>query len=127
MGERPESWEFELSTDYSLTMKKVALEKGVAYLPLHEQMVAHLKENPGNSISLEQEPVYVLRKTILYNLFKKDRDEIGRKAGFSLHTDLLHLNTRGAQMVADLIAEFIIDRDFVSGRNRIRERGIVRE
>jgi hypothetical protein len=48
-----------------------------------------------------------MKGIIKHYFLGQDWDEIARASGFSLHVDYLHLNTAGAQMVADLIIEYL--------------------
>jgi hypothetical protein len=43
-----------------------------------------------------------------YFLLRRDFDTISARRGLQLTTDTIHLNSRGASMVAELIEEFVI-------------------
>ncbi|MFW9789349.1 MAG: SGNH/GDSL hydrolase family protein [Candidatus Thorarchaeota archaeon] len=108
IGENPSNLVFEKSTEYSKVVRDVATEYDVTYLPLHENMVDYLRENELTA-AYPYEGYYVgIIKTIMsHYLLRRSWDDIAKRSGFSLHVDYLHLNTHGAQMVADLIFEFI--------------------
>ena len=124
IGEIPENREFKISTEYSEIVKDVAQQTGVAYLPLHERMTAYLKKNPGKpTYPYEKEGIHIIKKMIQHRIFRKGRDEIGRAAGFKLHIDYLHLNSLGAEMIADMIEAFIKEnenttKELKTGKNR---------
>jgi lysophospholipase L1-like esterase len=99
---------FTRSSEYSKVVQEVSNEKAVIYLPLHELMVERLQ-----SSSIEATYPYkryflgILKGIIMHYLLRKRWDDIASASGFSLHVDYLHLNTAGAQLVADMIAKFI--------------------
>jgi len=108
IGEIPGHPAFKLSLDYGKVVREVAMETGVAYLPLQEQMVAYLESNPGSP----KYPYQRSRLPMIFSLFKhyllgRSWDSIAEQAGFRLHSDYLHLNSTGARMVADMILQFI--------------------
>jgi len=108
IGEVPDHTAFKLSLDYGRTVKEIALKTGVTYLPLQEQMMAYLKENPGSpKYPIERGRVQMLLSIFKHYLFGRSWDSIAENSGFRLHTDYLHLNSISARMVADLIIEFI--------------------
>ncbi|MBP7586229.1 MAG: hypothetical protein KBA61_19455, partial [Spirochaetes bacterium] len=51
-------------------------------------------------------------------LLGKSFDDISRDNGFSVLTDLLHLNSTGAETAADLVADFVLG----SGKQMQRRR-----
>jgi lysophospholipase L1-like esterase len=108
IGEDSNHLVFTKSSEYSEIVHDVAKDLDVAYLPLHEKMVEHLRVNEMNA-TYPYEGYYVgIFKVIMsHYLLRKSWDDIARDSGFSLHVDYLHLNTAGAQMIADLISDFI--------------------
>ena len=89
-------------------MHEVAEEMGIAYLPLHERMVECLHENPLTAkYPYEKSLMGIFKGIINHYLLRKSWDDIAHGSGFSLHVDYLHLNTEGAQLIVDLISEFI--------------------
>ncbi|MFW9992585.1 MAG: SGNH/GDSL hydrolase family protein [Candidatus Odinarchaeota archaeon] len=108
IGEEPGNRVFIQSTEYSAIVKEVAERTGCSYIPLHEKMVAYLNENPSKpKYPYEKGRTEMIKTIVRYYLFRKNWDAIAMKSGFELHIDYLHLNSRGASMVADLIEEFI--------------------
>ncbi|TFG27327.1 SGNH/GDSL hydrolase family protein [Candidatus Thorarchaeota archaeon] len=108
IGEALDHPAFRISSDYIKTIQEVANVTDVAYLPLHERMLAYLREHKG-------EPKYPFERTKIgmtiacfkRYILRKDWDTIGREVGFQLHIDYLHLNTKAASIVAEIIEEFV--------------------
>lgn len=110
IGEKPDDPAFLLSQSYGMTVKEIAMETDATYLPLQEQMVAYLRENPGApKYPFEKRNVQMYKAIAKRHLLRKSWDTIAEDTGFKLHTDYLHLNSAGAKLVADLILRFIED------------------
>jgi lysophospholipase L1-like esterase len=95
------------AAEYSAVVREVAADQGVAYLPLNERMTAYLEKQgrtPGTHYRAEGR----LAQTAAMQHFLLGRrlDAISRSRGLQLTTDTVHLNGRGAAMVADLIEAF---------------------
>ncbi len=109
IGEEPGSAAYRRAAEYSRIIREVAASQKVDYLPLNETMARRL-EARGVTPELRYEggtemPMYRVLAT--HFLLRKSFDEISEGYGFLFLTDLLHLNTRGASTVADLIEEYI--------------------
>lgn len=108
IGEDQDHFAFKISADYINPIIEVANQTGVTYLPFHEMILKYLEKHPGN-------PTYPIRKfkrkmfsaCFKHYILGKDWDSIGQASGFQLHIDYLHLNTKGASMLSNLIEEFI--------------------
>ncbi len=99
---------FIKSSEFSNIVYDIAKETNVAYLPLHEKMIDFLRDTPGTpTYPYEKYYIGIFKALMSRYLLRKDWDDIARNSGFSLHVDYIHLNTVGAQMIADLICEFI--------------------
>jgi lysophospholipase L1-like esterase len=108
IGEDPNHPAFIRSSEYSRIVSQVAKEMNVAYLPLHERMVERLQESSVNATyPYEKYFMGILTGIIKHYALRRSWDDIARSSGFSFHVDYLHLNTGGAQMIADLIGKFI--------------------
>jgi lysophospholipase L1-like esterase len=108
IGEDTNDPAFVRSSDYSLIVKEVAEETDSTYLPLHEEMIEYLHKTHGSAkYPYEKYKIGIIKGIISRYLFRRSWDDIARGSGFTLHVDYLHLNTAGAQMVADLISDFI--------------------
>lgn len=109
IGEEPGSDAYRRATEYSRIIRDVAAEQKVDYLPLNETMSRGI-EGRGVVPELRYEgysemPLYLVLAQ--HYLLRKSFDEISEGYRFLYLTDLLHLNTRGATAVADLIEEYI--------------------
>lgn len=108
IGEDPMHDVFRLSLEYGNTVREVASEMNVTYLPLQERMVTYLRDTPGSpKHPFKRNRIRMLLTIYQYYLLKKSWDQIAEESGFQLHTDYLHLNSLSARMIADLILDFI--------------------
>ena len=109
LGEDPAHRAFELTAAYSRIIQDVAHETGNAYLPVHERMCAYLDCHGGSarrSFDAYRDGMGLavkMRRFLLHQSF----DTISQRNGFALLTDFFHLNSTGATIVADAVAEFI--------------------
>jgi lysophospholipase L1-like esterase len=92
--------------EYSAILKDIASAHEVSYLPVYERMNELIVASPGRAFtSFDFLPFYcdVLRQFVLH----LGHDEIGRRNGWRLHRDGIHLNSRSGKILADLVQEFI--------------------
>lgn len=111
IGEEPGNDAYERATEYSREVKTVARARGVTYLPLHEKMTATVSTvitPPIVSYNGTTEPA-MYKALAWHYLLGKSFDEIAEINGFIYLTDLLHLNSRGAGVVADMVEDFLTD------------------
>lgn len=106
LTEDPSSRPFQETIAFSEIIKDIAQKYSLSYLPVNETMRAYLSEHPS-SPSCDLIPSNV-EKIYLKELFlRKSFDEISHEYGFELLVDNIHLNSKGAKIVADLIVDFI--------------------
>lgn len=109
-GEEPDNEAFRRAAEYSRVIKEVALSQNVEYIPLNEEMTRLLlarDQKPLLSYRGDTEfPLYVA--LFRHYVLRKSFDEIAEGNGFLFLTDLLHLNTRGASKVAELVEKLIL-------------------
>jgi lysophospholipase L1-like esterase len=92
--------------EYSAIIKSIAQEEDVSYLAAYEAVLAQIAAKPGQAFtSFRFFPLF--RDAMRALVLRKSPDEIAQINGWNLHTDGVHLNSRGAMIVADLIQEFI--------------------
>lgn len=93
--------------EYVEVVKRVARKHQVDYLPLYEKHVAFLEQKPP--IRKQYHPKHKLIELAMFRryILGKTWDEIARIHGFHTVTDFIHLNSIGAQMIADLICQWI--------------------
>jgi lysophospholipase L1-like esterase len=108
LGENPEALPFEQSCLYSGTIKDLAKQHNIRYLPLNEEMVAFIKENPNQSRLPFENIVKNMIKIIFIHYFGRNWNKISKRRGLNLLIDNVHLNSTGAAMVANLIEEFLV-------------------
>ena len=107
IGENFDHPVFDLSLEFTRTIKDVASELSITYLPLSERMVEYLKEHPSSEkYPYKEDLKMMLRAIFAHYLFGRSWEKIARKNGCHLHIDHLHLSETGATMVADLIENF---------------------
>jgi lysophospholipase L1-like esterase len=93
---------------YNAVIQKVASQEKVSYLSVYDQQVQYLLRSPRTSAPEYNGNYKQIAKSVVDHLvFRKSLDEIARKNGYLLHTDGIHLNTRGGMMMADQVEEFL--------------------
>ena len=98
---------------YNDVIRRVARKENLAYLPLHERIVAYLHEHEGERAELPPRLEYGdgLHNTgnaLALHATGLSWDEVSRRNGLLVTTDCLHLNSVGAAMIADLIEAWLI-------------------
>jgi lysophospholipase L1-like esterase len=108
LGEQLGSESVRRSAQYSAVVKEIAETRSSAYLPLNEQQTMHLKAiGFTRGIQLQDSLAQPVSAVAQHFLLRRSFDDISRRRDLELTTDLIHQNTRGATMIADLIGEFI--------------------
>jgi lysophospholipase L1-like esterase len=108
VGEVLESEPVRKAREFSNVVREVAGEQGVSYLPLHERMVAFLGAHPAVPKTLFRPGRFLsLTAAAQHLILRRSFDAISRSRGLQLTTDTIHLNTRGASMIAELIAGWL--------------------
>ncbi|MEV8637556.1 GDSL-type esterase/lipase family protein [Streptosporangium sp. NPDC051023] len=108
LGEELGSESVLRSARYSAVVKRIAETHGVTYLPLNERQTAHLKEGghrPG--IRFQDGRPLSARAAMQHFMLGRSFDAISRSRGLELTTDMIHQNTRGATMIAELVGDFL--------------------
>lgn len=101
---------------YNEAVRRVADEEGIDYLPLHERMVAYLREHEEEWAQLPprlayRDGLHNVGNAIALHTSGLSWDEVSRRNGLLLTTDCLHLNSTGAGMIADLIEGWLVGED----------------
>ncbi|UUZ87167.1 GDSL-type esterase/lipase family protein [Paenibacillus sp. P26] len=95
--------------EYSAIISGVAQAHGVAYLPLNERMKAYLEsQNKPSGYPYRPGLYQSSTASMQHFMLSRDLDSISARRGLQLTIDNIHLNRRGAGMVADLIESFIL-------------------
>ena len=96
------------AVEYSRIVREVADQTGTGYLPLNETLMERLRENPSSPRLPYERWRYVVYKALFQKkIFRMSLDSISRANGFHYLVDYVHLNGRGARVVADLVREFL--------------------
>ncbi len=100
---------YKRAIEYSAVVRQIAMEENLTYLPLNEQMVDVIAKKPviKESDYKGGDRMGLYTAIISYYLLGRDWDEIADDNGFLFLTDSIHLNGRGAKIVADLISLFL--------------------
>ena len=109
MGEEPGSAAYVRAAEYSRIIREVAAAHGVDYLPLNETMTRQIEARgvtPEVLYRGDPEPT-MYRVLARHYLLRQSYDDISDSYRFLFLTDLLHLNTRGASTVADLVGGYV--------------------
>ena len=92
------------ASEYSKFIQQTAENQALTYIPIHETHLAYLQKNPPRKQHSFEATRRILVLTIgAYEMLGISFDTMSRFWGFQLLTDNLHLNTRAAQIVADLV------------------------
>ncbi|NHJ04633.1 MAG: SGNH/GDSL hydrolase family protein [Candidatus Heimdallarchaeota archaeon] len=91
---------------YSDEIKRKTKEFNINYLPVFEKSIEFLEKNPSRA-KYSFEHRLIEYAFIKHRIFRYKLDKISEQYGFSITTDHVHLNSKGAKIVANLIIEFI--------------------
>lgn len=93
---------------YSAFVRQLAETENLTYLPVRERMVDWLRQHP-KPLKYSYDAHYpMMTRGILKNqLLGRSWDQVCADIGQDLTYDQLHLNTRGAGMIAELVTGFI--------------------
>ena len=119
IGEDPEHEGFKKVFLYNEVVRRIAEEEKLPYLPLHERMVAYLREHEADRAQLPPRLEY---RDGLINIGNATAlhatglswDEVSRRNGLLLTTDCLHLNSVAAGMIADSIEPWLLQESKLS-------------
>jgi lysophospholipase L1-like esterase len=98
---------------YNEAVQRVAQDEKIDYLPLHERMIAYLRDHEEERAQLPPRLAYRDGLTNIGNALALHAsglswDEVSHRNGLLLTTDCLHLNSVGAGMIADLIEAWLV-------------------
>ncbi|MFX1369036.1 MAG: SGNH/GDSL hydrolase family protein [Promethearchaeota archaeon] len=110
LGEDLDSYAVALSSQFSETIREIALQTNTAYLPLHEKMLKFIRNNPSRPKKpIETSFWWIFASLYWHYLFRGSWNSISAQRGFRLLNDHIHLNDDAAMMVADMIRDFILE------------------
>ncbi len=107
-GEHLESRSNQQARPYVAFLKETSASQGVAYLPVYERMADYLKSTGQHEGTSHHSRIFMTaRLTVRHILLKESYVSISRRNGFVLLTDGVHLNEKGAALVADVMEEYL--------------------
>ncbi len=108
VGEHLESRSNQQARPYVAFLKETAARQGLAYLPVYERMADYLTSTGQHAGTPHHSRIFMMaRLTVQHILFKESYISISRRNGFILLTDGIHLNEKGASLVADVMQEYL--------------------
>ncbi|MFN8374197.1 MAG: GDSL-type esterase/lipase family protein [Anaerolineae bacterium] len=106
LGEDLDSAMNQRVMQYCAAIHDIAITHGVTYLPLHEELLALLDGHVARSTFTGAMMPILSAGTQRY-LLGTSWNDIAAGQGLRLLTDYIHLNDRGAAVIAQLVAEFL--------------------
>lgn len=91
---------------FNQTIKALADDLSIDYLPIYESMEQFLRtrqQHPGQTFEEAKAAKLILNSLWNYNIRGRKWDDISAKSGLLLQTDTIHFNRRGAELIADVI------------------------
>ncbi len=102
LGENPAGEMNRRVDEYNLALRAVCAERDVPCLPLHDDLVALLPED-RTPPEYASDRKLIVSSTASHILLRRSWNDVSRRNGFTVLTDNIHLNDRGATVVADLL------------------------
>ncbi|GAB4484611.1 MAG: hypothetical protein OHK0045_00560 [Raineya sp.] len=94
--------------EFVAVVKKVAHQKQVAYLPMYETHLAYLEASNKTARKKYKENHKLIESAMLQHyIFGKTWDQVSKSHGFQTLTDFLHLNSWGANTLANLVGNWV--------------------
>jgi lysophospholipase L1-like esterase len=92
--------------EYSKIVADIARLAGCRYLPVYEAVNADLLNSPGQALTaFDFLPFY--RDAFCTVILGQSPDDVARSNGWRLHSDGIHLNSKGGMIAADLVQRFL--------------------
>lgn len=110
LGEDLDSRPNEAIRMFNRALKALADELQVTYLPVYETMEQVLRAHqhvPGQAFDEARAGELMLPAIWQHNIRGRSWDEVSARNNLVLMTDLIHFNSRGAAIIADLIAGWL--------------------
>jgi acyl-CoA thioesterase I len=108
LGEDLEATSNQQVRTYNRAILATVEETGVGYLPVYEAMEHYLSQWQPVRGKPYTGPGLIHDSMWDHFVLRKDWDTIGAANGFLLHTDGIHLNQRGAGIIAGLLENWLI-------------------
>lgn len=99
---------FKRSIECSENIKNTASEFGLTYLALNEKQQKFYEGNETKTrVVFSDKNSFSVNIVLKHYLLCRKWDKLSKKYGLQLTTDLVHLNSKGAKMISDLIESFL--------------------
>lgn len=110
IGEDLDSTANRRARDYSAALRAIAAQEGAAYLPVHERQEEALRaEGVSHGGEYTRSALRSVELVLCHNILGESYDSISRRRGFHLVTDGIHMNSRGAEIIAAEIEKFLLE------------------
>ena len=100
---------FERCQEFSRKIKQIADNHGIAYFPLNEQMTEKIIESPQSQRKWTLKYFFMTMVFATLYYFVYNWNFVGKWYGLRYHSDNLHLNNRGIEMVLTHLKPFILN------------------
>jgi len=95
---------------YSAALCEVAAQVGAAYLPVHERFEeVLLAEGVSHGGEYARSVLRSAELEFCHNILGESYDTIARRRGFHLVTDGIHMNSRGAEIIAAEFEKYLLE------------------
>lgn len=106
IGEDPDDLAFKSSIQMSSFIERVAREEQVHYLPVNEAFREELKLNKKEKPRKYNTSMGLMILSGILHYFGLSWNKISKRFGFELMTDAVHINDKGASLIANLILDY---------------------
>ena len=108
ISEDTDSPAFKAAINYSHDIFEVASEMNVTYLPLNEKQLNYFQTHrPKQDKPVVRTPFAYFLPSFKHYILRKSWEEISEEAGLSLTIDTVHQNKIAAEMIEQLIIDFL--------------------
>ena len=108
LGEDLSSLPNERLRAYSALLLQIALQERVTYLPVHEKQEEYLRRMDRDAGRPHDATSMIMWTSILrHYILRQSLEAIAQQNRFTLTTEGLHLNVRGAAIVVDTIEAYL--------------------
>jgi lysophospholipase L1-like esterase len=117
LGEHLESVPNQRLRAYNAVIHEIAARDGLDYLPVYERMADYLKSTGQHAGRPHHSRLFMTAElTVRHIFFKESYIAISRREGFILMTDGVHLNEKGAGLVAEVYQNYLCNSGLEVGR-----------
>lgn len=108
LGEDLHSQPIQTVELFNSRLRDIAVREGTAYIPVFERQAAYLRSNGSlpprtYTLSIPLMAELTARRAFL----REDYDRFSQRKGFHLLTDGVHMNSQGAQLIAEAMEEYL--------------------